>query len=45
MPNIDRKFNIQARSESSGEIYTEANCIVFLARDAALPATLAFYQG
>jgi hypothetical protein len=41
---IDRKFTIMARSIESGNIYTDFDGVLFLAKDNAFPATLRFYR-
>lgn len=42
--DIDRKYMIRAWSNNSKTQYTEANSVLFLARDPALPATLRTYR-
>lgn len=42
--NIDRKYRIFATNPSSGSTHDERDAVLFLAKDAALPATLRAYQ-
>jgi len=44
MPVVDRKYKIKAINPSSLNTHTEADSILFLAKDLALPATLQFYH-
>lgn len=44
MEIIDRKFQLLAVNPVNGKIYTEANAMVFCAKDAALPAALKAYR-
>lgn len=41
---IDRKFKFKAVSIHSGKQFTEKNAIVFLAKDALVPALLKYYE-
>jgi hypothetical protein len=41
---IDRKFKFTAVSLNSGKKYTQNNAVVFLAKDALLPALLDKYE-
>ncbi len=41
--SIDRKFEIHARSRTSGATYTEEEAVLFLARDTAFALTLPTY--
>jgi len=43
MECIDRKFRIAATSLKSGKEYTQANAVIFLAKDALLPDLLDRY--
>jgi len=43
MTNIDRKFQIQAVNPVNGKRYTEADALLFCAKDAAVPAALLAY--
>lgn len=44
MPEIiDRKFRFEAVSINSGNVYTQRNALVFLLKDALLPALLDKY--
>ena len=42
MEAVDRKFKILAVCTEHGHVYTEANSVVFCAKDATLPAVLRF---
>ena len=44
MEAIDRKFTIDATCREHGHVFTEADAVLFLAKDKALPATLKFYR-
>jgi len=41
---VDRKFKILAVNPINCKYYTEKNSVLFVAKDAALPATLEFYK-
>ena len=42
--SLDRKFKVTAINRATGRVRTDAEVIVFVASDDALPATLAFYH-
>ena len=44
MEAIDRKFKFIAVHTTKKTIFTEDDAVLFLAKDAALPATLKFYH-
>lgn len=44
MEPIDRKFTIRAMCREHAHAHTEADSVLFLAKDRALPATLRFYH-
>lgn len=44
MIQIDRKFEIKAKSKNSGTEYDESESILFLARDPAVPAIIRAYH-
>jgi hypothetical protein len=43
MEVVDRKFQISAVCREHGHLFSEADAVLFVAKDKALPATLRFY--
>lgn len=43
-PGLDGKFDIEATRRRDGESISRDQCVLFLAKDNAFPATLQFYR-